>query len=343
MNENMINVAKSQNFERPSKIQALTYKHILEGKSCILADQTGSGKTLAYLLPTLQRILELKKKEKVISAPPNSPYIVIIAPTTELASQVARVVKSVSNVLKFRTACLTAINDADAEQKKLRVGAEVLIATPGRLISAMEKDQVSLEEVKSVILDEADVLFLDQSFPLQPIGSAAPLDAQFIFATATLPTIVTEQILKEFPDAVLLSGPGLHRISPVVEEVLIDCSGPPTQEKNAATAFENKRLALMRSLEQTDSERTLIFCNTIAQCRKVENALNRADRQSRLRMVYPYHGAIDADSRADNLREFCRPLLRTPVVMVSTDRASRGIDFDRAQVSIERYEIFFEY
>lgn len=131
----------------------------------------------------------------------------------------------------------------------------------------------------------------------------------------------------------VLKGPGLHRIAPTVEETLIDCSGPQTQERNAETALENKRLALLKTLEQNeDIERTVIFCNTIPNCRAVENMLQRADRTGKLRKVYPYHGALDAATRESNIAEFSRPLLQMPVVLVCTDRASRGMDFDKAPV-----------
>lgn len=220
----------------------------------------------------------------------------------------------------------------DSEQKKLRLGAEVLISTPGRLLALLTRDQVSLAKAQSIILDEADVLFMDQSFPLQPIGAAAPLTTQFIFTTATLPDIVVDQIKQEFPEVECLKGPGLHRIAPTVEEILVDCSGPPDQERNMETAFENKRLALLRALDQSTADRTLIFCNTITQCRNVENVLNRVDRQGRARAVYAYHGAVDHAVRQNAVVQFTRPLLKTPVVMVCTDRASRGMDFDAAPV-----------
>ena len=340
MSETIQSVTKSLNLERPSKIQALSYRPLMEGKTCIVADQTGSGKTLAYLLPVLQRIFDSTTRAAIGLAPSRSPYILIVTPTTELATQVSKVVKSVSNVLKYRTACLVSIGDADTEQKKLRVGAEVVIATPGRLAAAMTKGEIFLNQVKTTVLDEADVLFMDQSFPLEPIGSACPSDTQFVFVTATLPAVVTEQIMSEFTDVQLLSGPGLHRISPMVEEVLIDCSGAAAQEKNPETAFENKRLALLRSLEQTTAERTIVFCNTISQCRKVENALQRVDRQARLRSVFPYHGAVDNEARAAAMKEFSRPLLKLPSVLVCTDRASRGMDFDRAQID---HVILFDF
>ena len=328
------------NVEKPSKIQALTFQEILQGQSCIVADQTGSGKTLAYLLPTMQRIIELIRNDTIPAAPSRSPYLLVITPTTELANQVARVVREMAHILKFRSACVTSASDMDSEQRKLRLGVEVLVCTPGRLLALIKREEISLKLLQTVVLDEADILFMDQSFPLQPIGEACPLSAQFIFTTATLPEIVIQQIVAEFPDLKQLSGPGLHRIAPTVEEILIDCSGPSGQTKNAETAFENKRLALLRSLEQTESDRTLVFCNTIPQCRAVENALQRADRNGRLRNVYPYHSAIDFKTRETNLAEFSKPLLKLPAVLICTDRASRGMDFAKARVD---HVILFDF
>ena len=335
-------VLSALHLERPSKIQALSFRDLYDGKHCILADQTGSGKTLAYLLPTVQRMLSLRRDGVIAKeAPSRSPLIVVITPTTELAAQVSRQVKALANVLKFRTASITAATDMDSEQRKLRQGTEVLVSTPGRLQQLLKKKEVSFEHVQAIVLDEADVLFMDQTFPLQPIGGAAPPETQFIFATATLPEVVTDQIALEFPDIVYRMGPGLHRIAPYVEEVLVDCSGPPSQEKSPITAFENKRLALLRALEAVpDADRTLIFCNTIDQCRRVENALMRADRNANLRKVLAYHGAVDVNQRQENMREFSRALLQQPAVLICTDRASRGMDFDRARVD---HVILFDF
>ena len=324
--------------QRPSKIQALSFGEVLSGRTCIVADQTGSGKTLAYLLPTVQRFLEWVRTSET---PARSPYVVIITPTTELANQVSRVVKSLANAVKFRTACITSVSDMDSEQKKLRLGAEVLVSTPGRLLALIKRKEVFLDRLQTIVLDEADVLFMDQSFPLPEIGQACPASTQFIFTTATLPDSVERQITSEFPSVLKLSGPGLHRIAPNIEETLIDCSGPPEQERNPETAFENKRLALLKALEQnSDAERTLVFCNSIEQCRRVENALKRVDRLERLRLVLAYHGAIDAKSREEHVVEFSRRLLKKPAVLICTDRASRGMDFDRAQVD---HVILFDF
>jgi len=337
----MEGITRALSLDRPSKIQALSFAELLSGRTCIVADQTGSGKTLAYLLPTVQRMVELMRNGTLDpQAPSRAPFIIIITPTTELANQVSRVVKQLSNVIKFRTASVTSVSDMDSEQKKLRLGAEVLVSTPGRLLALIKRKEVTLDKLQTIVLDEADVLFMDQSFPLPEIGQACPQSTQFIFTTATLPDIVARQITSEFPSVLRLSGPGLHRIAPNIEETLIDCSGPSGQERNPETAFENKRLALVKALETAGAERTLVFCNSIDQCRRVENALKRLDRLERLRSVLAYHGAIDAKSREEHVVEFSRRLLKKPVVLVCTDRASRGMDFDRAPVD---HVILFDF
>lgn len=248
----------------------------------------------------------------------------------------------------------------------------MLVSTPGRLLQLLQDQEVNLSQLKVMVLDEADVLLMDQSFPLQPIGQACntggtgvtgatsttnnkkvptnPVNGatkndslretespttsgtQFLFVTATLPDVVIKQITAEFPDVMTLSGPGLHRIAPSIEEVLVDCSGARDQARSSDQVQHNKRKALLHALESFPAERTIVFCNTIDQCRRVENVLQREDRSGKGRSVYSYHGAIDAQTREDNMAAFSMVLLTQPAVLISTDRASRGMDFNKAHV-----------
>ena len=82
-------------------------------------------------------MIELQKNKTISSPQSRAPYILVITPTTELALQVAKVVRAIANVAKFRSACVTAISDLDAEQKKLRLGVDILISTPGRIMSLL--------------------------------------------------------------------------------------------------------------------------------------------------------------------------------------------------------------
>lgn len=216
----------------------------------------------------------------------------------------------------------------------------MLVTTPGRLFELLKKEDVTLRDTQAMVLDEVDVLFQDTTFPLQPIGQACPLTTQFVFTSATLPQAVLTQISSEFPSVQTLQGPGLHRVAPAITETLIDCSGKSTQTRSSSIVLENKQRVLLKSLLQSRSERTLIFCNTIEQCRRVENFLEREDRAERVRKVYCYHSAIDNKVREENLIAFSKPLLKVPVVMICTDRASRGMDFDKATVD---HVILFDF
>jgi ATP-dependent RNA helicase DDX18/HAS1 len=263
------------------------------------------------------------------------------------------VVKSLSAVYKFRSSCWTSVSDFDSEDKNLRLGIEVLITTPGRLFELIKKSskssastssdhhpppppKIMFHDLQVLILDEVDILFLDKSFPLTPIGELCPDTTQFLFTSATLPSEVTKQIMKEFPDTQTLYGPGLHRTSPNLIEKLIDCSGDVTHKRSYNIVLENKYKELSKLLiDNSYIERTIIFCNSIKQCRNVENFLSKegGNRNSQLREVFSYHSAIDSKQRKENLFLFTKTLLKKPVILICTDRASRGMDFSRTNVS----------
>jgi ATP-dependent RNA helicase DDX18/HAS1 len=326
---------QSLGISRPSKIQNIAYPHVLAGTSCILAEQTGSGKTLAYLLPLLQRLRQLEADATAAGessrAPPKSPRVVVLAPTAELAAQVATVARALTKHLPLRVCCVTGGKNPRTQGEMLKSGVDVLIGTPGRVQYLLEEGKVLLGGMQALVLDEVDVMFLDDSFDLSVIGGAAPAATQFLFVTATLPVAVADQISKEFPGVKKLWGPGLHKIAPQVEEVLVDCSGPMEEERNEETAFVRKRDMLVQNLLKHQVRRSLVFCNSIPTCRKVENALRRADRSGNRWQILAYHSAVNPADREKNLGIFSSRVER-PLVMVCTDRTSRGVDFDMANV-----------
>ncbi|CBJ31982.1 DEAD box helicase [Ectocarpus siliculosus] len=328
-----VSALKSLGVVRPSKIQAISYSAILTGDHCVVADQTGSGKTLAYLAPLVQRLRLEELAEVHGRARPGRPRVLILAPTAELAQQVYGVAQRLSGSVPFRSCCFTGGpgRTFKTQAKLLEEGVDVLVATPGRVATLLEAGVLNLEDCRAVILDEVDVLFMDETFQLAPIGTCAPEDTQFIFVTATLPQSVSDMLKEEFPGTKFLLGPGLHRVAPGVEEVLIDCSGPPGEPRNEETGLARKRDALLSQLERRMALRTLVFCNTIQGCRQVENMLSRASRGGQFETLV-YHSAIDPKQAASNMQQFMRSNALSPMVMVCTDRSSRGMDFDRAEV-----------
>ncbi|XP_045804072.1 DEAD-box ATP-dependent RNA helicase 50 [Trifolium pratense] len=338
----MIQSLHKLSLTRPSNIQAMSFPPIIARKSCIIADQSGSGKTLAYLLPIIQH---LRQQELLLQSPHHnsqSPTVLILAPTSELASQVLDNCRSLSKSgVPFKSMVVTGGYRQKAQLDSLKQGVDVLIATPGRFLFLIKEGFLHLTNLTCAVLDEVDILFGDEDFEkaLQYLISSSPVDTQYLFVTATLPKNVYSKLVEVFPDCEMVMGPSMHRISSRLEEIIVDCSGEDGQEKTLDTAFLNKKAALLKLAEKNRVPRTIVFCNKIETCRKVENALKRFDRKGIRIQVLPFHAAMTQESRLASMKEFTRsPSKEVSQFMVCTDRASRGIDFTRVD-----HVILFDY
>ena len=340
--------------DQPSRIQALAWPKLISGESAIVADQTGSGKTLSYLLPLVQRMVKTaetatKKSKKEYG----SPKVLILAPTAELADQIKLVCDKITSTLSapVATRVITATgahstNIRDQIRMLGQTPVDILISTPGRVATILrtKTSTLDLSNLQAIVLDEVDVLLIDETFgpQLRTIGAASPVaQVQFVFVTATLPNEIIESVKREFRDVDVIQGPGLHRVAPNLKEHLVDVSVPPTENKNLDLCFEFKAKELMKALRSNRCKRTLVFCNTVEACRKVENLVKRSDRRGRVFGVSAYHNAMTPDSRRRNLSIFAKALDKelkdgrkeaVDHVLVCTDRAARGVDFDSAPV-----------
>ncbi|CAA7405747.1 unnamed protein product [Spirodela intermedia] len=327
--DDMVECLSRQQFRHPSHIQALTYSHLLEGKSCIISDQSGSGKTLAYLAPTIQRLrqeelLGLRKSSS------RSPRVLILVPTAELATQVLNNCRSIARSgVPFRSMVATGGFRQKTQLESLQQDLDILIATPGRFIFLLQEGFLKLNNLKCAVLDEVDILFGDEAFEqvLRTLINSVPVMTQYLFVTATLPVDIYNKLVEDFPDCEVIAGPGMHRTSYGLEEVLVDCSGKDGEEKTPETAFSNKRTALLQLVEQSPIRKTVIFCNKIETCRKVENLLKRFDRKEHRIKVLSFHAALEQESRLSNMKEFMSSQSADSLFLICTDRASRGIDF----------------
>jgi len=337
-------ICQGAGITRPSRIQSLAWPQILSGRHTIVADQTGSGKTCAYLIPCLLRSLQTPSMKKN-----GSPKVLILAPTAELADQIRAVCLKISQTgIPFRTMVVTAngkYTTSIRDQIRLiqRQPMDVLISTPGRISTILRtrNSGLDLSNLHTIVLDEVDILMIDETFgpQLRTVGAAAPLleKTQFIFVTATLPDSIVQTIETEFPGVVKIKGPGLHRVAPSLQEYLVDVSVPAEQNRNEELCFDVKAKQLLKALRQNRCRRTLIFCNTVESCRSVENLLNRKDRRSRVFDVLAYHSAMTPESRNTNLSVFAKGKNNdgnegVDYILICTDRAARGVDFDEAPV-----------
>lgn len=338
----MIESLHNLSLTRPSNIQAMSFPPVIAGKSCIIADQSGSGKTLAYLVPIIQRLRQ-QELQGLHKSSSQSPTLLILAPTAELASQVFHNCRSISKsgVVPFKSMLVTGGFRQKTQLDTLNQGVDVLIATPGRFLFLINQGFLHLTNLTCAVLDEVDILFGDEDFEkaLQCLISSSPVDTQYLFVTATLPKNVYSKLVEVFPDCEMVMGPSMHRINSRLEEIIVDCSGEDGQEKTLDTAFLNKKAALLQLAEKNRVPKTIVFCNKIETCRKVENALNRFDRKGIRMQVLPFHAAMTQESRLASMKEFTRsPPKELSQFMVCTDRASRGIDFTRVD-----HVILFDY
>lgn len=338
-NDEIIEGLGTLGISRPSHIQAESFGALVnpDAMHVLLADHAGSGKTLSYLVPLIQKMKEEEKKSQGPVGKPGRPRVVVIVPTAELCTQVLRVCRALSRTLKFRSAIFTGGHPMRTHKQNLSQGLDVVIGTPGRLLELYKNGSLQFDNCSHVVCDEADVLFGPaSSFAEQvvPIKENCSESTKFVLVTATLPSDIYTDIEFMFPGIVSALGPGLHRTAPGCVEQIIDCSGGA--EISEESGILRKSAAMLASLQEQKSSRTIVFCNKIETCRKVENFLNRSILEDDTE-VLPYHAAVSPIQRDKNLSRF----LHIPkdsankvhgeetskrLILVCTDRASRGVD-----------------
>lgn len=341
-------LCQASGIQRPSKIQSLAWPTLMEGKNAVIADQTGSGKTLAYLIPLLRRCANSSNDKPTNKNKPGSPRLLILAPTAELADQIHAVSQPLVKSLGMSSRVITASGKftttiRDQIRMLQRTPVDVLISTPGRISTILRtrNSGLDLSFLTAIVMDEVDILLIDNTFgpQLRTVGAATPVQqTQFVFCTATLPDSIVETVQQEFPGICQIRGPGLHRVAPTVQERLVDVSVPAMYNRDEKFCFDVKAKELLKALRQTKCRRTLVFCNTVESCRQVENLLKRKDRRNQVYNVRVYHNGLTPETRNDNLHQFAND--ENDAVLICTDRAARGVDFEASPVD---HVIIFDF
>ena len=172
-----------ENYETPTPIQAQTIPPALEGRDVLGCAQTGTGKTAAFALPILNRLGQHNRK-----AIPNRPFVLVLAPTRELAIQIGESFATYGRHLHLRQALVYGGVSQMNQVAALKRGAHILVATPGRLLDLMNQGHIHLDQLEVFVLDEADRM-LDMGFlpDLKRIISKLPQERQSLFFSATMP------------------------------------------------------------------------------------------------------------------------------------------------------------
>ena len=304
LDESVLQALDAMNFSECTPVQEHAIPVILEGRDLIGVAQTGTGKTAAYILPLLHRLLHDGHPEDAINC-------VIMAPTRELAQQIDQQMEGFSYFVPISSVAVYGGNDGvlyEQQKKGLALGADVVIATPGRLISHLAMGYVDLSKVSYFILDEADRM-LDMGFydDIMQIVRHLPEERQTIMFSATMPAKIQE-----------LAKTILHDPA----EVKIAVSKPADKILQAAyVSYERQKLGIIRSLFAEEMpDKAILFASSKQKVKEVTQAL----KQMKLN-VGEMHSDLEQEQRDHVMHEFKSG--RIPI-LVATDIVSRGIDID---------------
>jgi ATP-dependent RNA helicase RhlE len=298
-------------YTEPTPIQLQAIPAVLRGQDVMGLAQTGSGKTAAFVLPLLQRLSDTQREK------PRRVRVLILVPTRELAAQIGEAVRSLAQHLPdpVKTSVVFGGVSINPQMMALRGGADVVVATPGRLLDLVDHNAVRLSAVNTLVLDEADRM-LDLGFneELTRILALLPRQRQNLFFSATLPPAVQE-----------LAGTMLHE--PVRIEVESTPATEPSIVQRVIEVDANRRTQLLRHLMKENKwERALVFVATKYAAELVAEKLYRAKL-----FVTSFHGELSQGARTQVLDEFKASRWEA---VITTDLAARGIDIANLPVVI---------
>ena len=310
LDESVLQALDAMNFKECTPIQEHTIPVILEGCDLIGVAQTGTGKTAAYLLPVLNQL------NKGIY-PADAINCIIMSPTRELAQQIDQQMEGFSYFMPASSVAVYGGNDGvrfEQEKRGLTLGADVVIATPGRLISHLSMGYVDLSKVSFFILDEADRM-LDMGFydDIMQIVKYLPKERQTIMFSATMPAKI-QQLARN-----ILNNP---------VEVKLAVSKPADKIiQTAYVCYENQKMGIIQSLFQDQTpERVIVFASSKLKVKEVTKAFLRMKLN-----VGEMHSDLDQAQRDQIMREFKNGRIN---ILVATDIVSRGIDIDDIRLVI---------
>ena len=294
----------AMNFKEATPVQEATIPVVLDGKDLIACAQTGTGKTAAYILPLLNLLTRRPSEKDLVRA-------IVIAPTRELAQQIDMQFEGFSYFLPISTFVVAGGGDGaqwDQQKRGLQMGADVMIATPGRLISHLLNTKVDLSGVEYLVLDEADRM-LDMGFSddILKIISYLPRERQTVMFSATLPPKIRE-LAKS-----ILRNPA---------EINIAISKPNEAiDQSAYICYESQKLGIIRELFAKPSEsKTIIFSSSKMKVKELAHTLKRMKLN-----VAAMHSDLEQAQREEVMLAFKNNRVN---ILVATDIVARGIDIE---------------
>lgn len=299
LNSAILKALDDMGFEEPSPIQAEAIPILLEGRDLIGQAQTGTGKTAAFAIPMLQRL-----RPDV-----HRPQALVLAPTRELALQVAEEIGKLGKHMQVRELAVYGGSPIDRQIKALRAGVSVVIGTPGRVMDHINRGTLKLDQIHTFVVDEADEM-LDMGFidDIETIMSHVPPERQTVCFSATMPDPILRLTKR-------------HMQNPAVISIARQELSAPTIEQAYFEIRERDRIeALSRIIDHEAINRGIIFCRTKRGCDEAASAL-----QARGYLAEAIHGDLSQPVRNRVLQRFREGGVE---LLVATDVAARGLDVE---------------
>ena len=301
LDEKLLEAISYMGFETATPVQEKVIPLILENRDLIACAQTGTGKTGAYVLPILNKLIGKKESQT---------DTLVIVPTRELAIQIEQQIQGFSYFISAGSMAVYGGGDGadwDSQKAALKNGTDIIIATPGKLLSHLKMGDVKFENIKHLILDEADKM-LDMGFidDIQVIISYLPKVRQTLMFSATMPNSIRQLAKKILSNAA---------------EISLEVSKPAEGvDQKAYLIPEEQKVNVINHLlsERENYESILIFSSTKSKISEIVSSLSRHGFASQ-----GISSNLEQDQREEVLRKFRNRQIR---ILVATDVMSRGID-----------------
>ncbi|OGB01369.1 MAG: RNA helicase [Burkholderiales bacterium RIFCSPHIGHO2_12_FULL_69_20] len=311
----LASAASAAGWAAPTAVQAAVLPAVLQGRDVLALAPTGSGKTAAFVLPLLQRLID---QPNLVVERPRKLRVLVLAPTRELALQTGDAVRGLVSGMARPPRLVVAVGGAsiNPQMMALRGGAHFLVATPGRLLDLLAHNALSLADVTTLVLDEADRL-LDLGFAdeIGRVLAALPARRRTLLFSATMPDAVATLATQALHDPLRVEAPASAQAElPDITQRAIEVDTP-------------RRTALLRQLiTQHGWPRVLVFVATQYAAEHVADKLRRNGVSAQA-----LHGRLSPGRRAQVLADFQAKRL---AVLVATDLAARGIDVPQLGVVV---------
>jgi len=296
LSEPILKALGDMGFEEPSPIQLRTIPLLLEGHDVIGQAQTGTGKTAAFGVPMLEH---LEPRPRTVQA-------LVMTPTRELAVQVAEELTRIGKYKRAKTVPIYGGQSIDRQIRALRFGVDIVIGTPGRIIDHIKRGTLHLDQIKTMVLDEADEM-LDMGFveDIEFILSATPPDRQTLLFSATMPDPIARLAKRYMRDPKVVTVNREQLTVPQTEQYFYEVRGDKVE-------------AISRVVDMEEIARAIIFCRTKKGVDELTESL-----QARGYLAEGIHGDLNQPQRDRVMARFREGQVE---LLIATDVAARGLD-----------------